>query len=342
MATAETVPLFKGGLWRTFEYDEPSATPIYFCGESRSENAAATDYCIYLDLWYDDGTPVWAVRAEWPQGTHDWMRTAGAFVPARPVKKIEMHAFLRKGTGKAEFRNLVLERREGKGDILGDTQAMTERPYSDRDRVIADVFTGRKVERGAVVSTEREIPVANPLSPDETVVWTADSMRRITPLTFPDDAKRKTAPAAHVSLARRERESFQVQVSTGADVEWTDGGVALPVLRNARGEALKGSLEWRRVGYVARDTSYYPHPCGAPQTELWLPDPLLPPAPFRVRKGSTQGLWFTVCAAPDAAAGEYSGNVVLTERGERRATVRVTAKVEDFSLPERFMPRERA
>ena len=338
MATAETAPVFKGGLWRTFEYGEPSATPIYFCGESRSEDAAAADYCIYLDLWYDDGTPVWAVRAEWPQGTHDWIRTAGAFVPARPVKKIEMHAFLRKGTGKAEFRNLALERREGKGDILGDTQAMTERPYADRDRVIADVFTGRKVERGAVVSTERKIPVANPLAPDETVVWTADSMRRITPLTFPcpADAQKRVPPAAHVSLARRERESFQVQVSTGAEVEWTDGGVALPVLRNAKGEALKGTLEWRRVGYVARDTGYYPHPCGAPQTELWLPDPLLPPAPFRVRKGSTQGLWFTVCAAPDAAPGEYSGDVVLTERGERRATVRVTAKVEDFSLPETF------
>ncbi len=327
--------VFKGGLWRTFEYDEPSATPIYFCGESRSENAAAADYCIFLDLWYDDGTPVWAIRAEWPQGTHDWLQTSGAFVPERPMKKIEMHAFLRKGTGKAEFRNLRLERREGNGDILGDKQTMTERPYANRDRVIADVFTGRKVVRGAIVATGNSIAVANPLEPDAVVVWTADSMRRITPLTFPCGADR-ALPNAHVSLARRERESFQVQVSTGAEAEWTDGGVTLPVLRNQKGEALKGSVEWRRVGYVARDTGYYPHPCGAPQTELWLPDPLLPPAPFKVRKGSTQGLWFTVYAAPDAASGEYFGDVVLTERGERRATVRVTVEVEDFALPETF------
>ena len=335
--TVET-PVFKGGLWRTFEYDEPSAAPIYFCGESRSENAAAPDYCIHLDIWYDDGTPVWAVRADWPQGTHDWVRTAGAFVPARPVKKIKMHAFLRKGTGNAEFRNLSLERREGNGEILGSAQTMTERPYADRDLVIADVFTGRKVSREVIVATGNSVSIANPLSPDETVVWTADSMRQITPLTFPDAATRKSArpTAAHVSLARRERESFQVQISTGAKAEWTDGGVTLPVLRDAKGTALKGSLEWRRVGYVARDTGYYSHPCGAPQTELWLPDPLLPPAPFKVRKGSTQGLWFTVYAAPDAAAGEYSGDIVLTERGERRAKVHVTAKVEDFALPETF------
>ena len=55
-----------------------------------------------------------------------------------------------------------------------------------------------------------------------------------------------------------------------------------------------------------------------------------------MRKGSTQGLWFTVYAAPDAKPGEYTGDVVLTERGEKRATVRVTVKVEDFSLPETF------
>ena len=176
-------------------------------------------------------------------------------------------------------------------------------------------------------------------------------MRQITPLTFPDTAARENArsptasgkggrassrAAVRVSLARRERESFQVQVSTGADAEWTDGGVVLPVLRNAKGMALKGALEWQRVGYVAREPGYHAHPCGAPQTELWLPDPLLPPAPFKVRKGATQGLWFTVYAAPDAVAGEYSGDVVLTEHGERRAAVRVTVKVEDFALPETF------
>ena len=331
-AAAEDSPSFKGGVWRTFEYDEPTTEPIVFGGESRCKDVAARDYCIWLDIWYADGTPVWQRRADWAQGTHGWEKTAGAFVPEKPVKKINMNVLLRKGTGTAEFRNLWLERREGNGEVLR-SERWTERPYANRDRLVRDVFTGRKVRR--VVEHVPADRAVTALSKDETVVWTADSMRRITPLTFPD-ALERVPPAARVSLARRERESFQVQVSTGADVEWTDGGVVLPVLRNAKGAALKGSFGWQRVGYVGREPGYFPHPCGAPQTELWLPDPLLPPAPFKVRKGSTQGLWFTVCAAPDAEAGEYSGDVVLTERGERRATVRVTAKVEDFSLPETF------
>ena len=332
VALAEDGSSFKGGVWRTLEYDEPTTVPIVFGGESRCKDVVARDYCIWLDIWYDDGTPVWQRRADWVQGTHGWEKTAGAFVPEKPVKKINMNVLLRKGTGTAEFRNLWLERREGNGEVLR-TERWSELPYANRDRLVSDMFTGRKVRRVVEhVPTDR---ADTTLSNGETVVWTADSMRRITPLTFPD-ALERVPPAAHVSLARRERESFQIQVSTGADVEWTDGGVTLPVLRNVKGEALKGSFGWQRVGYVGREPGYFPHPCGAPQTELWLPDPLLPPAPFKVRKGSTQGLWFTVYAAPDAAVGEYSGDVVLTERGERRATVRVTVKVEDFSLPESF------
>ena len=330
---------FAGGLWRTFEYDEPTDAPIFFTGESHAEDVAAQDYCLFLDLWYDDGTPVWARRAEWTQGSHGWERTSGAFVPERPVKKIEMHALLRKGRGKAEFRNLALERREGRGDILGAVHPMTERPWANRDRLVADIFTGRKIERQTVVPPGPPIVVDNPLASGETVVWTADSMRRITPLTFPDSTMggpRSVAAVARVSLARCERESFQVQVSTGAETEWRDGDVVQPVLRNANGEALKGSLDWQRVGYVQRQPGYYPHPHGVPSWEMWLPDPLLPPAPFRVRKGSTQGLWFTVHAEADAEPGEYFGDIVLTERGEKRATVHVTAKVEDFSLPEAF------
>ena len=338
MAAADDGVVFKGGLWRTFTYDEPTDKPIIFSGESRCEEAFAQDYCLWLDIWYGDGTPVWGVRAEWSHGTHGWERTVGAFVPKRPVKKIEMHALLRKGKGKAEFRNLRIERREGDGEIMGRGHVMTERPYANRDRIVADVFVGRKVERRVFVAQGTPVHVANPLAAGDTVVWVADSMRRITPLTFPcpADALKRVPPAAYVSLARRERESFQVQISTGAEAEWPDGGVTLPVLRNAKGEALKGTLEWRRVGYVAREPGYYEHPLGVLQTELWLPDPLLPPAPFKVRKGATQGLWFTVYAAQDAAAGEYSGDVVLTERGEKRSTVRVTVKVEDFALPETF------
>ncbi len=48
--------IFKGGLWKEITYDKPSKEPVFFSGMSRSENAHASNYCIYLDMWYDDGT----------------------------------------------------------------------------------------------------------------------------------------------------------------------------------------------------------------------------------------------------------------------------------------------
>ena len=276
---------FKGGRWKEIVYDKPSQAPVFFSGMSRSTDACAPDYCIYLDMWYDDGTPVWGVRAEWTQGTHDWERTAGAFVPAKPIKKIQMFAFLRHGTGTAEFKDLALERREGNGDVLGVTR-MTDAPYAASDQLTLKLFIGRKVVTKVVdIPGPASIPT-NSLNPNEVVVWPCDSMRRVTPLTFPSAADR-AARSVSLELARRERECFQIQVSTGSGVEWKDGGVKLPVLRNAKGEALKGAFTWQRVGYVAREPGYYPHPDGVPPMEKWLPDPLLPPAPYRVRAGST-------------------------------------------------------
>ncbi len=327
---------FKGGLWKEIVYDKPSKAPVVFGGESRSEAACAPDYCIYLDMWYDDGTPVWGKRAEWTQGTHDWERTAGAFVPEKPIKKIQFFAFLRRGTGKAEFRNLWLERREGNCDVLSAART-TARPYADGDRVVLQIFEKRKVvQRTIDVPTRGGTLTSGAVPQDGFAVWTADSMRKVTPLTFPTRAELTQPKAVSLELAKRERESFQIQVTCGADVEWKQGDVALPTLRNAQGEALKGALTWERVGYVAREPGYYPHPQGVDPIETWLPDPLLPAAPFQVRKAATQGLWLTVHAAPDAKPGLYSGDVVVREKGVPQATVRLSVRVRDFALPATF------
>ena len=334
LAACAEPPAFKGGLWKEIVYDKPSDAPVVFSGMSRSTAACAPDYCIYLDMWYDDDTPVWGVRAEWSQGTHGWERTAGAFVPAKPIKKIQMFAFLRKGTGLAEFKDLALERREGTGDVIG-VKRMTDAPFSDADRITLKLFVGRKILTKVVDVPGARSLAANPLRTDEVAVWTCDSMRRVTPLTFPKESDR-SAKQVSLELARRERESFQIQISTGALTEWKNGGVALPVLRNEKGEALKGTFSWQRIGYVAREPGYFSHPNGVPSIEKWLPDPLLPPAPYRVRAGSTQGLWFTVLADQDAKPGVYSGDIAITEAGRTQAVVRVEARVRGFAQPATF------
>ena len=327
---------FSGGLWKEIVYDQPNDLPVVFGGESCCEAAQAEQYCVYLDLWYDDGTPVWARRADWRLGTHDWEKAVGAFVPARPVRKIRMHAFLRSGTGSAKFRNLWLERREGTGDVV-QVRRRWNRPFGTGTDWAADELWGRKTKPRRETLPFDDSPRPEGIAPDGFAVWTADASRKVTPLTFPSVQERASAPAVELEIAGRESESFQVQVTTGADREWTAGGVSLPVLRDAAGRPFKGDLSWSRVGYLRRDPQVNSHPCGGVDNrELWIPDPLLPPASYRVRRGSTQGLWLTVRAAADEAPGTYSGEVAVTEGGETRARVRLSVLVHAFALPATF------
>ena len=330
---AETI--FKGGLWKEFVYDKPSKLPVVFGGASRSVDACARDYCIYLDMWYDDGTPEWGVRAEWSAGTHDWEMTAGAFVPGKPIRKIQMFVFLRHGTGKAEFKDLWLERREGNCDVLG-TKRMTGRPFVDAEQLSLKLFVGRSIVKKTVdlPGTSKPLPALAP-SAAPWRVWTADSMRKITPLTFPSQQD-LAATSIDLEVARAERESAQINISTDAETEWSAASLVLPKLAAADGTPLKGALTWQRVGYVAREPGYYAHPMGVPDVEKWLPDPLLPAAPMRVRKGSTQGAWLTVCPDRDAKPGVYTGDVVVTEKGAEHARVRLTVRVRSFAQPTTF------
>ena len=89
----------KMGLWKRFDYDEPTKDPIFYSGESKAENVVACEYSIFLDIYYADGSVTWGERADFASGTHDWQKVSGAFVPKKPIKRIEVWALCRKGKG---------------------------------------------------------------------------------------------------------------------------------------------------------------------------------------------------------------------------------------------------
>lgn len=166
-------------------------------------------------------------------------------------------------------------------------------------------------------------------------VWVADSMRRITPLTYPEAAE-LTNPTIALQVAHNESESVQLQVTTAPDAALEGVRLEFSELRSGAGERLVGTLEWRRVGYVRRAWPYKAHPLGAPPQEQWLPDPLLPAAPFKVRPNTTQGVWLTVHADTAAVAGVYKAEVrvVVGEQVLRRVPIEV--EVLGFANPQQF------
>lgn len=335
-AEENTYEAVERGVWKTFEYGQPTELPIVFSGWSKAENADAIDYCIWLDLHYDNGEAVWGRKAEFRRGTHDWEEARGVFVPARPVVKITVNALFRgrgelKAKGKVSFRNFRLERRDGNNETYPLTK-LTDRPFSNADEYTSEIFRGRKVTREKRL-VPRSDPMTSPVTSGTVAVWTEDSMRLVTPLTFPTAHARNFIS---LSLAKRERESAQILLSAAADTEWKSVTLELPVLRKTDGTPLKGTVSWQRQGYLAREYGANPHPFAFPADEKWFPDPLMPPAPMRVRKASTQGAWVTVYAAPEAEAGEYSGEVTVRAGGVKKARVLMTVSVEPFALPATF------
>jgi hypothetical protein len=176
----------------------------------------------------------------------------------------------------------------------------------------------------------RDNPVKNACA-----VWTADSMRCVTPLTYPSQAE-AASPELVLELARRECESAQILITAGDAGPVTDVAVSLTDVAGADGQRFDGELSWQRVGYIRRQRPYHQHPCGVPAEENWLPDPLLPPAPFAVRASATQGIWLTARAGAGAKPGVYTGRALVTSGSKPLRNIPVTLRVRDFSNPKTF------
>ena len=72
-------------------------------------------------------------------------------------------------------------------------------------------------------------------------------MCKIISLTFPTPADLKN-PMVYLELTRHERESAQIQITTGPKKELKNVTLDLPELRNKRGEVFQGNLKWERIG----------------------------------------------------------------------------------------------
>jgi hypothetical protein len=74
----------------------------------------------------------------------------------------------------------------------------------------------------------------------------------------------------------------------------------------------------------------------------WVPDCLIPfsaasgkgGAPFSVEAGKNQGVWIDILIPEEAAAGNYSGNVLITVSEKEVKKIPVNIKVYDFTLPD--------
>ena len=99
------------GVYQFVELNQKEPRPIVASAWSGAANVSGgrdSDYSIYLDLQYADGTTLWGQTADFAAGTHDFERREVMILPDKPVKSLSFYLLLRGHSGRASFRDAEL------------------------------------------------------------------------------------------------------------------------------------------------------------------------------------------------------------------------------------------
>lgn len=94
------------GASQSVTLDQKRPAPVVISGWSKAENVSGSmdnNYSLYVDLTYQDGTPLWGQTARFRTGTHDWERREVIIMPEKPIRSLTVHCLFRNHTGTAWF-----------------------------------------------------------------------------------------------------------------------------------------------------------------------------------------------------------------------------------------------
>jgi len=81
--------------------------PILAIAASKAEGVEGPvegNYAVYLDIQYQDGTPLYGQQAAFAAGSHDWQERRVLVIPEKPVRSLSMYLLFRNCRGKVYFK----------------------------------------------------------------------------------------------------------------------------------------------------------------------------------------------------------------------------------------------
>ncbi|NMC21183.1 MAG: hypothetical protein GYA33_12285, partial [Thermogutta sp.] len=109
------------GAVQTLELNQTRPTPIAAFAESAADNVGGgkdSNYSLYLDLVYQDGTPLWGQSSAFSTGSHDWERAKVLVFPDKPIKRVSLYLLFRGHSGRASFRHARLHELKTEGPVV--------------------------------------------------------------------------------------------------------------------------------------------------------------------------------------------------------------------------------
>jgi len=134
------------GASQTVALNQTHPDPLVATAWSKAEAVGGgrnSDYALYLDLVYQDGTQLWGQVDTFNVGTHDWEKAEVVIFPEKPVRSVAFHMLLRRHAGKALFRDPELRvLRPPAGAFLFDGIAISPVTPAREGFQIRDVAAG--------------------------------------------------------------------------------------------------------------------------------------------------------------------------------------------------------
>ena len=357
----------------TLRYDTPDRRPIIIGGWSKADNVgSAGNYCIYLDIFFEDGTPWWGKQCSWNRGTHPWQYNGAVFSPPKPVKEIQVFVFLRHTTGTAWFDDIFLAR--GGMHVTG-LHISDDWPHTARGLYVRAHLTEASSWRLHVLAPDETVlatqtgtgnnidtmlrleGTAGPARLHLTAHHQTQSLERTFPIRLPERpansvhsdcvvwltrGSRKVYPTElppqnppghfHLGLARNEHEGLQVSVRTADNYRLEAATVQVGSFSLPDGTRLPDTAFQTHVVGYVRVSNPSGHPA-APAVPSWCPDPLLPAHPVDVLPGRTQTFWVDVHAKAETTPGTYTGTLRLEARNHAPVILPLTIEVAPIVLP---------
>ncbi len=134
---------------QTVTLNQTKPTPILAGGWSKADHAGGardSNYAVYLDIQYADGTNLFGQVATFTVGTHDWEYQQVVVKPDKPIRSLTFNALFRYRTGTVWFDDLTLK--EG-DDPANGTERLQNGGFEEvggASRLINTADTGGKVE----------------------------------------------------------------------------------------------------------------------------------------------------------------------------------------------------
>ncbi|NOX53099.1 MAG: hypothetical protein GXP27_01400 [Planctomycetes bacterium] len=94
------------GIGQSIRISTQKLAPIVVGAWSKAKDVSGTpdnNYSVYVDLIYEDGTPLWGQAAPFSTGTHDWQYREVTIVPEKPVRQLTVYGLFRGHTGTVWF-----------------------------------------------------------------------------------------------------------------------------------------------------------------------------------------------------------------------------------------------